>query len=122
MVDPGARSDTHRFHSCAADLPPTFPTCLASPFVYYRNDVKPLIPCPGGTARQPHDRWQNLPTRGASADSYQDGWGAAVRRGTDESHSGIRTAQSTRWALRTHRVFTCFDDSSHPPRLLDGTA
>src|SRR5262245_28169359 len=111
MVDPGARSDTHRFHSCAADLPPTFPTCLASPFVYYRNDVEPLIPCPGGTARQPHDRWQNLPTRGAPADHREDRRGPTLYRGADKSDSGIRTSEGSRWALRTHRVVIHVHDS-----------
>ena len=64
-----------------------FPTCLASPVVYHRNDVEPLIPCPGGTDCGRDDGWQNLATRGARPDHREDGWGSTLRRGNDQSHS-----------------------------------
>ena len=105
-----------------ADLSSAFPTFLASPFVYYRNDVEPLIPCPGGTDCHRHDRWKNLTTRGTPADRREDGWRPIVCRGNDQSYSGIRTAHSRRWALRTRRVFVHVHDSGDLAGFSHGTA
>ena len=52
----------------------------------------------------------------------EDGWRPIVCRGNDESHSGIRTAQGRRWALRTHRVVLHVRDSSHAAGFAHGTA
>ena len=52
----------------------------------------------------------------------EDRWGALVCRGNDQSHSGIRTSQRSRWALRTDRVVLHVRHSSHPARFADGTS
>ena len=43
------RASPDNCHRDPVDLPPPFSALLASPFVYYRNDVEPLITHPGGT-------------------------------------------------------------------------
>src|SRR5215813_5360387 len=118
IIEPGNRADTHGFHVGAAHVSSPFSTCLASPFVYYRNDAEPLIPCPSSTDRQPPDRWQNLTNRGARTDRREDRWGPLVCGGTDESHSGIRTAHSRQRTLRTHRGILHAGDSCHAARLV----
>src|SRR5262249_49809159 len=117
IIESADRSDPNCFHASVADLSSHVPAILASPFLSHRNDGEPLIPCPGGTVREPYDRWKSLTTRDAPADSGQDRRGTAVRRGNDQSHSGIGTAHSTRGALRTHRVVRHVHDSCHAARL-----
>ena len=64
-----AGPDTHGIHLGAAHVSSAFSTCLASPFVYHRNNVKPLITHSRGPDRHTHDRWENLTTRGACSRS-----------------------------------------------------
>ena len=82
---------------------PYFQPCLASPFVYYRNDVEPLISCPGGTDCHRHYPWKNLPNRGASADHCQDGWRAALCGRNHQSPVGIRAPEESRMDTTTSR-------------------
>src|SRR5215831_5331141 len=122
MAESADRSDTNDLYLDGTDLPPTFPTCLASPVVHHRNDVEPLIPCPGGTDCYRYDRWENLTTRGPRTDRREDRWCPVVCGRMYEIPARIRTAHRCRWALRIHRFFTHADDSSHAPRLAYGEA
>src|SRR5712691_11929946 len=119
MVESADRSDTNCFHAGVADLSSAFPTCLASPVISHGDHGQSLIPCPSGTDRHRYDRWQNLATRGTHPGRREDGWRAIICRGTDQSPSGIRASEGREWALRTHRVFTCFDDSIYLTGFVD---
>src|SRR5437588_11207354 len=81
------RADTDDLHLDGTDLSPAFPAFLASPVISHRNNSQSLIPCPSGTGRHTHYRWENLPPRGATADHYEDRRGSTLHRGADQSHS-----------------------------------
>src|SRR5262249_31230610 len=95
IVEPRDRSDTDDLHLDGTDLSSPLSTCLASPFVYHGNDVEPLITHPSGTDCHRRYRRKNLPARSAPADHCQDRWCPTVRRGNDESHSGIRISEGS---------------------------
>src|SRR5262245_50377174 len=78
MVAPRDRADPNRFPACVVDMPSAFPPLVASPVVYHRNDVKPLITQPRGTDRDRPDGWQNRPSRRAAAHHCEDRWRAVI--------------------------------------------
>src|SRR5262249_27754707 len=84
LVASADRANTNDLHLDGTDQSSAFSTCLASPFVYHRDDSQPLIICPSGTDCPPHDRWENLTTRGARTDRREDRWRPVVCGRSDE--------------------------------------
>src|SRR5262249_46451450 len=111
------RASPNRFPLGAPHVSSPFPTCLASPFLSHRNDITPFIPRPGGTDCDRHDSWQNLPSRGASADCSEDRWGAPLCRGSGESPPRIGVSTGGRGTVRTGRGAAVVRDSCDVARL-----
>src|SRR5215813_2680852 len=120
MAESADRSDTNCFHIDGTDLSSPFSTCLASPVVHHRNDVEPLIPCPGGTDCYRYDRGENLTTRGPRTDRREDRWCPVVCGRMYEIPAGIGTAHRHRWVLRTPWIVIDISDSFHAPRFAHG--
>ena len=66
----------------------------------HRASVAPASGCRGNP---PGGARQGFTFRGRRADCGQNGWGAAVCRGTDQDGSGVRSAPGVGRSLRTHQ-------------------
>ena len=108
LVDQGPTAPLLTLLTCRPDFPPA----VASALVSHGYGVQRLSQAQVEQIAR-DDRWESLAPRGGRPDRREDGWRAAVCRGTDQGDSGIRAAPRHPGALRT--------DGSLPPLAIPAT-
>ena len=123
IAESAARPDTNRFPAGAAHLPSPFSPCLAHRSYLTEMTLNHLSHAQVEQMCHRHDRWENLPSRGAPADPGQDGWRAPICRGNRRKPSwnqGMLRDVDGHYALA--ESCPCVDDSRDAPGRAHGAA